>query len=87
MNIEKMPVLSVKYKIPSPRNHYIIRKGLLERLNQMKQMAVTIVKAGAGSGKTYPSFCVYQGTESCTCKVDHNGSKHESDVSVLEIHY
>lgn len=52
MNIEKMPVLSVKYKIPSPRNHYIIRKGLLERLNQMKQMAVTIVKAGAGSGKT-----------------------------------
>lgn len=49
---EDLPVLSVKYKIPSPRSNYIRRDKLLRRLEEMGQKAVTIVKAGAGSGKS-----------------------------------
>lgn len=52
MERNNMPVLSVKYKIPSPRSNYIIRKSLMERLDLMKDHPVTIIKAGAGSGKT-----------------------------------
>lgn len=52
MEKDSLPVLSVKYKIPSPRDHYILRKSLLKRLEAMKDHMVTIIKAGAGSGKT-----------------------------------
>lgn len=52
MKNESMPVLSVKYKIPPPRKHYIVRKSLMDDLKSMQNKKMTIVKAGAGSGKT-----------------------------------
>lgn len=52
MEKDTLPVLSVKYKIPFPRNHYIVRKSLMKRLGLMRNHTVTIIKAGAGSGKT-----------------------------------
>lgn len=52
MDKDKLPILSAKYKIPTPRYHYIVRKDLQEKLNEVKFHKVTIVKAGAGSGKT-----------------------------------
>lgn len=52
MEKEKMPVLSVKYKIPSPRSGYIIRENLMQSLADIQTKKLTIIKAGAGSGKT-----------------------------------
>lgn len=52
MEKEKLPILSVRYKIPTPRPNYIIREQLMESLEQMRENAVTVIKAGAGSGKT-----------------------------------
>lgn len=52
MDQERLPILSAKYKIPSPRNNYILRKGLQKELKEIDSHKVTIVKAGAGSGKT-----------------------------------
>ncbi|AOR24481.1 helix-turn-helix transcriptional regulator [Clostridium taeniosporum] len=48
----EVPILSVKLKMPQPRKNYIIRKELFHRLENMKEYKVTIVKAGAGCGKT-----------------------------------
>ncbi len=45
-------ILPAKCKIPAPRERYIIREHLMDRLDQIGQRKVTIVKAGAGSGKT-----------------------------------
>ena len=45
-------ILPAKCKIPAPRERYIIREHLMDRLDQIRQRKVTIIKAGAGSGKT-----------------------------------
>ena len=45
-------ILPAKCKIPAPRERYIIREHLMDRLDQIGQRKVTILKAGAGSGKT-----------------------------------
>lgn len=52
MKEEKIRILSVKFKIPSPREGYVVRQSLMEKLNQIESSKVTIIKAGAGSGKT-----------------------------------
>ena len=52
MKEEKVRILSVKFKIPSPREGYVVRQNLMEKLNQIESSKVTIIKAGAGSGKT-----------------------------------
>lgn len=49
---QKLPILSARYKIPSPRKDYVIRENLMDQLKRMDEKAVTIIKAGAGSGKT-----------------------------------
>jgi LuxR family transcriptional regulator, maltose regulon positive regulatory protein len=46
------PILSVKLKMPEPRKNYVIRKALFEKLKKINEYKVTIVKAGAGCGKT-----------------------------------
>lgn len=45
-------ILPVKYKIPSPREHYILREEAMNKLEEAISHKLTIVKAGAGSGKT-----------------------------------
>ncbi|MDO5522039.1 MAG: LuxR C-terminal-related transcriptional regulator [bacterium] len=52
MDVNKMPVLSVKLKVPKPRKRYIERNGLLKKLEDISNCKVTVIKAGAGSGKT-----------------------------------
>lgn len=52
MDVQQIPVLSVKLKIPSPRDRYVVRTGLMDRLDGMATSKLTIIKAGAGSGKT-----------------------------------
>ncbi len=52
MKEERYPVLSAKYKIPSPRERSILREDLMKRLRQIPENSVTVLKAGAGSGKT-----------------------------------
>ncbi|MDO5292708.1 MAG: LuxR C-terminal-related transcriptional regulator [bacterium] len=52
MDVNKMPVLSAKLKVPKPRKRYIERNELLEKLEEIKNCKVTVIKAGAGSGKT-----------------------------------
>lgn len=47
-----MPVLSVKFKIPEPRKNYVSRKKLMEKMQLINKKKVTVIKAGAGSGKT-----------------------------------
>lgn len=48
----KLPILSVKFRIPEPRADYIVRKNLFKKLEQIGKYQVTIVKAGAGCGKS-----------------------------------
>lgn len=48
----KLPILSVKFRIPEPRADYIVRKNLFHKLEQTGKYQVTIVKAGAGCGKS-----------------------------------
>lgn len=52
MDINDLPVLSVKFKAPSPRDRYVVRKKLMDILDGMSDSKLTIIKAGAGSGKT-----------------------------------
>lgn len=52
MKEEKVHILSAKFKIPSPREEYVVREKLMKKLNQIESSKVTIIKAGAGSGKT-----------------------------------
>lgn len=47
-----MPVLSMKFKIPEPRKNYVSRKKLMDKLQLIQKKKVTIIKGGAGSGKT-----------------------------------
>ncbi len=47
-----MPVLSMKFKIPEPRKNYVSRKKLMNKLQLIRKKKVTIIKGGAGSGKT-----------------------------------
>lgn len=52
MDKDKFPVLSVKFKMPSPRTGYVVREDLMSRLDEIKNRKLIIVKGGAGSGKT-----------------------------------
>ncbi|BCN31023.1 LuxR C-terminal-related transcriptional regulator [Anaeromicropila herbilytica] len=58
--MENMPILSVKLKMPQPRKNYIVRHHLYERLRNLFDYKVTIIKAGAGCGKTtlFSSFAI-----------------------------
>jgi len=57
------PFISVKHKMPAPRKNYIIRDHLFGQLEQLADYQLTIVKAGAGCGKTtlLSSFAVERG--------------------------
>ncbi|MBC3798138.1 hypothetical protein [Acetobacterium tundrae] len=57
------PFISVKHKMPVPRKHYIIRDHLFGQLEHLADYKVTIVKAGAGCGKTtlLSSFAIERG--------------------------
>ncbi|BBF42742.1 regulatory protein, LuxR [Lachnospiraceae bacterium KM106-2] len=52
MNVNEIPVLSVKLKVPRPRKAFVERKALLGSLDGIMLHKVTVIKAGAGSGKT-----------------------------------
>lgn len=43
---------SARYRIPAPRDRYILRASLQRRLTGISGHRLTIIKAGAGSGKT-----------------------------------
>ncbi len=50
--MDKNNLLSTKLKLPQPRRNYIVRQGLFDRLEQMRDCRLTVIKGGAGSGKT-----------------------------------
>lgn len=47
-----MPILATKLYIPTPRNKFVLRQHLLERLNAGLHGKLTLVSAPAGFGKT-----------------------------------
>lgn len=52
MNASSIPVLSVKLKMPEPRKRYVKREYLFQKLDGMSNKKITVIKAGAGCGKT-----------------------------------
>ncbi len=52
MENQALPILTVKFKIPEPRKNYVVRKDLFRKLKDIDKKKLTIIKAGAGSGKT-----------------------------------
>lgn len=49
---EKLLLMSTMLKMPQPRKNYIIRKELFDKLSDMNEYSVILVKGGAGTGKT-----------------------------------
>lgn len=47
-----MILMSTKLKMPQPRNGYIVREELFSKLEKINEYKVTLVKGGAGTGKT-----------------------------------
>ena len=43
---------SAKFKVPVPREGYVVREELFARLDMALQTSVTYVRGGAGTGKT-----------------------------------
>lgn len=52
MSNKNLSVQSVKFRIPSPRKLYILRNTPMTKLGEMTENKLTIIKAGAGGGKT-----------------------------------
>lgn len=48
----KMILMLTRLKIPEPRRDYIIREKLFSKLDKINEYKVTLVKGGAGAGKT-----------------------------------
>lgn len=57
MKYQEMPILSLKFKIPEPRKNYVVRTKLIQQLTACKSKKLTIIKAGAGCGKTTLVSC------------------------------
>jgi LuxR family transcriptional regulator, maltose regulon positive regulatory protein len=47
-----MPLMFTKLKIPQPRKNYIIRSPLFSKLERFSECRLTVIKGGAGTGKT-----------------------------------
>ncbi|TCK92645.1 LuxR family maltose regulon positive regulatory protein [Natranaerovirga hydrolytica] len=45
-------LVSTRFKMPQPRKNYIVRQELFSKLETMSDYQVTLIKSGAGTGKT-----------------------------------
>jgi len=49
---QELRFISTKLKAPLPRNNYIARQELYEKLNNLEQYKMIVIKGAPGSGKT-----------------------------------